>query len=133
MNEGRSYFNPCEFSGYVYVYGFPSQYMEAFSPQTNSFLPLQLPQLPESTGCCLFTHNSKLVVHTTNYISKFALGQTGQLVQHSRAMSRGDVSKWSNSQPVLDPVRGFFFMIQGNGCVSLKMQTGEEVQFFTLA
>ena len=127
MREGRGYFNPCLFSGCVYLCGRDSQLVEAFSPQTDSFLPLQL-SLPEDQHCCLYVHNNLLVVHSNQYISKFTVGQKGQLVQHSQVPSP-PVYKHSNSQPVVD--KGLFFLFQETQVVSFNMETGAQVRSFT--
>ena len=123
-------FNPCLFRGYVYVCGQYSYLVEAFSPQTDSFLPLHL-QLPENTDCCLYVHNNCLVVHSSEYISKFAAGQEGQLIQCSDFHSQRYADKYSNSQPVIDPYRKLFFILQDGICVSLSMETGLKVCSFS--
>lgn len=100
--------------------------MEMFSPQTDSFQSLNL-SLPEANPCCLYVHNYLLVVHSYRYITKFAVGEKGQVVQCSQAHS-SPVGKYSNSQPVVD--RGLLFICKGDSAVSLNMETGVEVQYF---
>lgn len=129
MKEERCYFNPCEFNGYVYVCG--SQ-LEAFSPLSNSFLPLQLPQLTHIyPPCTLYVHNTLLVIHSENYISKFSAGLEGQLVQHSYSKTQAYVYNFSNSQPLLDSDRGCFFIVQGDRSLCIDVETGLELQRFT--
>lgn len=129
MRETRCRFNPCKFNDFVYLCGGGSQLIEAFSPQTNRFIPLQL-QLPQISDCTVYTHNSLLVVHSRRYISKYSAGQEGQLLQHSQTQSKTTVNKRSNSQPVLEPISGLFFICQKDTCVCFCMETGEEVQNF---
>ena len=131
MREGRSGFNPCLFSGSVYLCGGnSSQLVEAFSPQTDTFLPLQL-QLPENSHRCVYVHNNLLVVHSYQYISKFTAGQGGQLIQHSQVRTQTPVNKHSNSQPVVDTTQGLFFLFQLTKVVSFNMETGAQVRTFT--
>ena len=124
MKEARCGFNPCLFNEYVYLCGFGSKQMEAFSPQTNDFRPLPLSQLPENSLKILYVDNNLLVVHSDNFISKFAAGQKGQLAHQSQFKTHNTVKKWTNSQPVLDPARGLFYLIQGHVCVCFDMETG---------
>lgn len=128
MREGRNWFNPCLFRGYVYLCGRGSRRIEAFSPQTDSFFPLPL-QLPENTGCCVYVHNCLLVVHTDKYISQFAAGPTGQLIQHSQVCSLSSRFKFSNSLPVV--AQDVFFIYQHQRIVSFSMKTGAQVRSLT--
>lgn len=129
MREGKFSFNPCLFNGYVYVCGRGHVLMEVFSPQTNSFLPLQL-QLPENHHC-LFVHKNLLVVHSLQSVFKFSAGQAEQLIQHSEIRFQTPVNKWSNSQPVVDPSRGLFFIYQQSKLLSISIDTGALVQSFS--
>ena len=129
MQEERCYFNPCEFNGYVYVCG--SQ-LEAFSPLSNSFLPLQLPQLTHIYNpCTLYVHNTLLVIHSENCISKFSAGREGQLEQLSCSKTQTYVYNFSNSQPLLDSDRGCFFIVQVDRSLCIDVETGLELQRFT--
>lgn len=129
MREGRDCFNPCQFKGFVYVCGRGSQLVEAFSPQTDSFLPFPL-QIPENSRCCLYVHNSFLVVQSEAYITKFAAGEAGKLVPHSQVRSTARVSNYSNSQPVVDPTLGILFIFQKDKVLSIMMETSVEVKSF---
>ena len=130
MREARHCFNPCLFSGCVYVCGSGSLLIEGFVPHTDSFLPLKL-SLPETyLGCTLLLHNNLLVVHSKNYIVKFAV-QQAQLVQHSPVPSQEDANKWPNSQPVLDSAHRFFFIFQYDQCICFDVETGVQVQRFS--
>lgn len=130
MREGRCYFNPCLFSKWVYVCGVGSQMVEAFSPQSDSFLAFQ-PRLPESSSCCLFVRNNSLEVHSLNFISKFTAWQTGELVKRFQRRLPTPSDKRSNSQPVVDFTRDLYFIYQGNMVLSHNLETGMEVQSFT--
>lgn len=61
MRESRAEFNPCMLFGIVYLCGEGSFIMEAFNPETETFLPLQV-TLPEDFACCLYVHNHLLVL-----------------------------------------------------------------------
>lgn len=129
MREGKGFGNPCLLSGYVYLCGFGSLLVEAFAPQTDTFLSLQL-QLPENYPCCLYVHQNLLVVHSIQHIFKFSAGPAGHLTKHSQVVST-PVNKGANSQPVVDPSRGLFFLIQAIQVLVIGMETGVEVQSFT--
>lgn len=130
MREGRSGFNACLFSGYIYVCERHSSVLcgsllvEAFCPQADTFFPLPL-QLPEDSYCCLYVHNSLLVVyseplicvhlpvhcrrsgptHPTLSSQVYTCGQVLQLPTCSRPSSRSflplskviSVSTWKSS------------------------------------
>lgn len=130
MREAKFWFNPCLYNECVYMCGYPFQLMEALIPQTDSFLPLQC-RLPEYSNYCLYVHNQVLVVHSSQYITKFAVGQTGQLVQHSLTSSETAADKYSNSHPMVDPTCGLFFIFQGGKALCFNMETGAEVQSYS--
>ena len=122
MNEARSFFNPCLFGHLIYLYG-TSTTMEAFAPQTDTFLPpLTVPQqsILSSFGCCLYVHNDLLVVHQLDYIVKFAV-EGGQLVKRSEVQCPAEY-KEQNSQPVV--AGGVVYMVFAGKCVRLDMETG---------
>lgn len=129
MREGRCGFNPCELSRCIYLCGSTSLLIEAFSPSTDLFSPHQI-SLPEQSFCCLYTHNSLLVVHSENYISKFSARQAGQLLLFSQVKAQRRADKCSNCQPVLDSTRGCFFIADGSKCLCFEMETGAVVKSF---
>ena len=59
---------PCEFNGYVYLCGGGTTGIEAFHPQSNTFLQLQ-PRLPERTECKVCVDNGQLVVISWKYVT----------------------------------------------------------------
>lgn len=108
-----------------------SKLVEVFSPLADLFLTHQL-VLPEGAShCCLYVQNNLLVVHSYQHISKIAIEQSGQLVKRSQVKTESPVNKASNTQPVLDFVRSFFFLFQQDKCLCLHIETGLEVQRFT--
>jgi len=102
-----------------------STIMEAFAPETDTFLPnVQIP-VPENHYCCLYVDNDLLVLHQNSCIVKFAAGEGGQLVKRSQVASPV-VEKWQNSQTVLDKARGLYFINQKGACVCFNMETGAQ-------
>ena len=126
MKEARYCFNPCLFSGIIYLCGNYSQVMEAFSPERDDFLrDVQVP-VPENHYCCLYVDNDLLVLHQKSYIVKFAAGQEGQegqLDKRSEVRSPA-VDKLQNCQPVVDKASGVFFITYNGKCLCFNMETG---------
>lgn len=121
MREGKCGFNPCLFRNNVYLCGFGSFLVEAFSPQTDRFLPLEL-QLPQNSYCCLYEHNGLLVVHSTNYICKFSAEQGGRPTPYSQVHTQTSVNKYSNSHPVVG--REHFYIFQQTQVLMIHKETG---------
>lgn len=119
MGESRFGFNPCLFKGYVYVCGLE---VEVFSPHIDEFLPFRV-KLPEAQTCCFLVHSTFLVVHSTNYISRFIAGRAGQLILHSQRPSTPS-HKCSNCQPVVDSINGLYFILWGGEVLSINLETG---------
>ena len=94
--------------------------MEAFAPQTDTFLPVPLTLLPDNSACCLYVHNDLLVLHLKSCIVKFAV-ERGQLVKRSEFQSPA-LSKYQNSQPVV--ASGHVYMVWQGKCVCFNMETG---------
>lgn len=131
MKAGRYGFNPCEFRLWIYLCGKGSGLIEAFSPHTEEFLPLEV-SLPEDSYSCLFVHNNLLVVHSDNFVSTFKQGiQPHDLVQYSQVKTSGTMSKRPNSQPVLYYASNVFSIMQKGICLCFSMNTGQQVQKFT--
>ena len=129
MREAKEGFNPCEWRDSVYLCGYRSLAIEVLSLQTDQFLHIQL-SIPESESCCLYVHNSLLVVHTFQHIYKFAGPQGGHLLLHSQTETRTGTNKCPNSRPVVDCGRGVFFYYQWDKCLCVDMESGELVQRF---
>ena len=124
MKEARYHFNPCMFSGVIYLCG-PcnpaATIMEAFSPETNTFLaPIPV---PENSYNCVYVDNGQLVVHFPTYIRKYTAGPDGQLVMQSDVRKQAGGTYFS-SQPVIDKTRGFYYIIQSTTCLSYNLETG---------
>ena len=101
--------------------------MEAFSPDSDTFLgPLNITLPEQYSSYCLYVDNNLLLVNSTNYILKYAVGPRGQLVEQSRVNTPA-FNKYQNSQPVVDRAQGLYFMVYWGECVGVNMQTGEEV------
>ena len=124
MKEARSCFNPCLFYGIIYLCGCGSTIMEAFSPETDTFLPVQIP-VPSTSNCCSYVDDDQLVLHMTSSILKFAAGQGGQLVKRSEIGSPG-VHKYQNSQPVVNKASGLYFITWNGSCLRFNMETGAQ-------
>lgn len=130
MKEYRKGFNPCLFNEIVYLYGWGSTLMEAFSLQANRFIPLKL-QLPEKlSNPCLYVFNNLLVVHSDEHITKFSAQKAGKLTQQSQIHCLVCVAKNSNSQPVMDFSQGVFFVLQRSQVLVIDMETGVKVRSF---
>jgi hypothetical protein len=71
-----------------------------------------------SSGC--------LTLQSYNYIVKFSAGQWGQLREHANIPAQELMNKDSNSQPVLNIIRGVFFIAQKNKCMCFDMETGAQ-------
>jgi len=122
MNKARYHFNPCLFGHLIYLCGSGRLVtMEAFDPDTDSFLPVHIDiHQQTSYNCCLYVHNDLLVLHQYSYIIKFAV-EGGQLVKRSEVQSP-PLDKWQNSQPVV--ASGRVFMVWKGKCVRFNMETG---------
>jgi len=127
MREAKECFNPCLFNANVYVCGYGSRLVEILSVQTSTWLPFSY-TLPENSDCCLYAHTNCIVVHSYQYISRLAVGRTGQLMQGSMVQAQQGGRKYSNSQPVLDAAHIRFFVIQKEQCLCFHMETGLLVQ-----
>ena len=97
--------------------------MEAFAPQTDTFLPVPLTLPQQHRPCCLYVHNDLLVVHQDYYIVKFAV-EGGQLVKRSEVQCPAGY-KNQNSQPVV--AGGVVYMVDRGECVRYNMETGAEL------
>jgi len=122
MQEARSNFNPCLFKGSIYLCGYGSSLLEAFSPQTDLMLPFQLSMHVDS-ACCMYVEDNLLVVHLNRNILKFRTGQTDLLAQASRSNTREDV-RYNNSQPVVNTALRLYYIVQNGSCYRVNMDTG---------
>ena len=129
MNEGRYGFNPCRLGRWIYICGNGSKKLEAFSPQKDTFLSLNV-ELPEQTYCCLNVIDGSLVVYSDNYTSIFAAQESGQLSQRPNHWCRFAESKRPNCQPEAYPRSGHFYILQKGKCLCFRMETGELVKSY---
>ena len=124
MNEVRVGFNPCLFGHLIYLCGYSyGTTMEAFAPQTDTFLPVPLTMLQSNSNCYLYVYNDLLVVLLYSYIVKFAV-EGGQLVKRSEVKFPG-IGKDQNSQSVV--AGGVVYMVWGGECVRFSMETGAKL------
>ena len=98
--------------------------MEAFSPETNTFLaPIPV---PENFYNCVYVDSGQLVVHFNTYIRKYTAGPDGQLVMQSDVRKQAGGNSFS-SQPVIDKTRGFYYNVyygDGTSCYCYNLETG---------
>ena len=97
IHVARYCFNPCLFNGSIYLCGFGSTLLEAFSPQTDQMLPFRVSVPAEYSNCCMYVADNRLVVHLNKVILKYRAGQAEQLVQTSTSSTQEYV-EWQNSQ-----------------------------------
>jgi len=125
MKEARRYLNPCMFSGVIYLCGYNSLLLEAFSPKEDTFLTFTI-AVPEKTYSCMYVDSGQLVVHFQSYIRKYTAGVNGALVMQSEVRKQVACSSHS-SQPVIDKTRGFYYIVCGGGssaCYCYNLETG---------
>ena len=131
MQEDRAGFSPCLFGGVIYLAGYtnttPS--MEAFSPDTDTMLSF-LWALPQSSDMCVYVGEDLLVVHTSQYTVKYAAGQAGQLVKRSEEGPRNIIGRSSNTQPMVDKTKRTVYVISGDCCNSLNMDSGDAIECY---
>ena len=122
MQEARACFNPCEWRGAVYLCGLES--IEAFSPETETFLPftIQIPPLQDN-GCCVYVDSDQLVVHSSGHIHKFAV-QPGRKLALVAEMQSSAEFMHQNSMPVVDKAREVFHLVWEGECFTYNMDTG---------
>lgn len=127
MKESRFWFNPCLFNGYVYLCGYCTIKIEAFSPQTDSFIPLEL-NLRASYSCSLIVRDNLLLVQAFDSIYRYSAEPEGGLVLKSREELTKYADKSSNSHPVIDTARSLYYLIQQGKILACRLETGEGVQ-----
>ena len=125
MREARCLFNPCLYHDVIYLCGSGSQIMEAFSPRSGAFLPLNI-SVPENHYCCVYVNDDKLVVHSYSYILKYSLSQANQLAEVSRTQAPA-LDKWQNSQPIVNTAQKLVYIGQNESIVVFNMDTGAKV------
>lgn len=64
MFKSHAFFNPCEYHGFVYIFGTNSQITDIFDPQSDSFF--QPDHENEQSQAVLFVYNDELVILTAN-------------------------------------------------------------------
>lgn len=125
MRFSRSNFNPCVYHAVVYLCGFGSNEIEAFHPQRKCYVQINL-QIPESSACCLYIACDILVVHSTQYVTRYRLNAEGALEELPRAPRQSNCMKYQQSQPVTVESGVVWGMWDGK-CWGFSMKTGEKV------
>lgn len=126
MQFARSNFNPCLYQAIIYLCGFGSNEVEAFNPQQKRYSPLNL-QIPESTACCIYPSCGLLVIHSTQYVSRYRLNAEGTLEELPRAPRQGNCMKYQHSQPVAAMESGVVWCAWDKRCWGFSMKTGERI------
>ena len=129
MREARYYFNPCMYFGVIYICGYGSCLMEAFSLQPQEqFVPNFNITLPENRACCVYVADNLLVVHSFSWILKYKPGRNNQLLEEdSRKQFAAWADKYQNTLPVLNLVKKQIYMSYNNSCYIVNMESGLKV------
>ena len=124
MKAPRYKFNPCLFNGNIYLCGYGSEVLEAFSPQNDQMLSFQL-TMPAGTSssCCMYVEDTMLVVHLKYNILRFRTAKAEQLIETSRQSTVTD-AEWQNSQPVVNTALNVFYIVQYGTIYSVNMDSG---------
>jgi len=126
MKAGRSYFSPCKFHRLVYLCGQGSYLIEAFDPSNNLFLDMEV-TLPEAGLCLTFQEREELVVLSGKFLTRWRVGQDGELVQCYQAL-HPDVGVFCNMAPVVDQVNGLVYIADMGVCYSVKVDGSERTE-----
>lgn len=124
MEEGRAYFNPCEFRGKVYLCGRFSSLIEAFHPDTLSFLTLDF-RFPEHTyPCCSFLHHHQLVILSRHYLVQIDTHSDGELALLA-CRQHPQLSVMCNMAPVVTKEGTVYFSNRKELCAVNIDESGE--------
>ena len=107
MRVARTAFNPCEYSGILYMCGAGSFMIDAFDPVSCSFIPIQA-RLTDDSPCLLLVDRSQLVVLATEYLTRWTVGPAHDLVKVSEIKH----AEWfleHNQAPVVEEESGFLY------------------------
>ena len=119
MKEARWGFNPCEFHELLYLCGWGSESMEAFDPDSRTFLLLNV-TLPENSDCYLFVESEQLVVLSDHFVTRWSLSEGCDLVQLNSIRHK---EYWVRSfmAPVVDPAAGVIYICYDGECYSINL------------
>ena len=125
MKEARGSFNPCVWRTVIFLCGAFSATIEAFSPDTETFLSFCLLVPQNNSGCCLYVDQDQLVVHSYDHVRKYAMRE-GEVLQVKEELTPA-AGKLQNSQPVVDRNQGLFYLVYRGDCLRFNMETGVQV------
>lgn len=123
MTYARCLFNPCDYNGFLYLCGFGTDAIEAYSPEACIFLPLQV-LLPEKSACIAVVDNNQLLIVSTNYLTRWTTGQNHSLVLCS-LQNHANISVLCNMPPVLDPQNGRMYISDEGKCNIVSLDGSE--------
>ena len=120
LQEGRSYFNPCEFQGHLYICGGRARSIEVFDIHSRNFLPVTA-QLPDATQCVALVDNGELVVFSQICVSRWRTGQGHQLEQLSQSQHTCQ-QLGSCMLPCVDAVNGTVYLVEQDQRYSFSLR-----------
>lgn len=117
-------FNPCQLGENIFLCG--NGHIVAFSSISHQFADLRIP-LRDQSPCCVYVKSEHLMVHSRNYVMRFAVEAGGLRCKDQSRQPEWEKSQ--NSQPVVDLLQERVYMVAAGKCVFLDMKTGnrEEV------
>jgi hypothetical protein len=123
MQEARSRFNPCAFSDYLYLCGWGSDLIEAYSLENSTFQSCSA-RLPEKfSPCCVFIEGNHLAVISGRFLTKWKSGEKQLLVQESiqrRPEHLGALNLRCNMAPIVEASSGVIFLSYNGFCMNVK-------------
>ena len=119
MQEPRSRFNPCVFSGFIYLCGWGSDLIEVYDPYETRFYSLQ-PRLPEKfSPCCVFVAYTEMVVVSGQYVTRWQSAAHRDLTQVS-IHPHTTLNLRCNLPPILSETQQVVYLSYNGFCYSLK-------------
>ena len=128
MQSPRALFHPCEFNKILYLCGYPSNAIEAFSLVSSSFftLPHSLPE--ESSDCCLAIEYSQLLILSRKHVTRYNIGAENQITPVASTSRSYNTMMDSSMPPVVDTVNGLVYLCRGGVYFCAKLDGGESRQ-----
>lgn len=128
MQNPRALFHPCEFNRILYLCGYPSNTIEAFSFVSSSFftLPHILPE--KSSDCCLIIEYSKLLILSRKHVTRYNIGPDDLITPVASTSRSYNTMMDSSMPPVVDTVNGLVYLCRGGVYFSTKLDGGESRQ-----
>lgn len=114
MSKSRSYFNPCEYLGLVYLCGYRSVMVETFNPESGTF-QTSLDTVGERSPSLLYVDDEELVILSANWVSHWRYDMVKvKETQHPSCVVD------SNMAPVVDSVNGVVYVACNGVCTAIK-------------